>query len=568
MTRSKGQNDREGKNRGKRGKNSRGGRKEYYQKISQKKSINRWSEQEYLKLVALVRDYGESWDKISEHFINKTAKQCMQKFKNSARSAKKGNWTEEEDSILMDWIQSHGPNKWTECSKNIRGRCGKQCRERWVNILNPGVKKGNWTEEEQKLIFENLKRFFTSWSLMAKELEGRTENSIKNYFYSSVRRLKSNNIINYLRAVYSDPEEDLELDGVPDYPLKLKQKLGLLLQNREKMLAEISKLNCLSRMICEFMLDFKQLEEILTHEKSPSNWINTYNEVNQDFLRFLIEIVLQLNSSASKMRGGHKRKGGMRKGKDSLNLILENRGGRKAKSRSRVSKKIQNSRTCNKIMNSNIVNNSREPHILNQNFSSSLLPRCQKTLGDPNLPELSKEQIEHELFGDFKIKFFEANLDKIISWEELKSIAVAIGKRDWGYVKYILTIICLMLKSYQNISETNQHSKENNLICEEKGVVGVISKMKEMKITPDNDKSKKNFKELSQEDVQNQLNSLNNIFKKMKNIEVQMNISNCWNCHNKFCSLHPFDLTPNSEFKKIHLNKENLIQNDQKLPRL
>ena len=78
--------------------------------------------------------------------------------------------------------------------------------------------------------------------------------------------------------------------------------------------SEISKLNCLSRMICEFMLDFKQIEDILTEGRSPSTWANTFDEVNQDFLRFLIEIVLQLNSSNSKVRRGNKRKAFQRKG--------------------------------------------------------------------------------------------------------------------------------------------------------------------------------------------------------------------------------------------------------------
>lgn len=80
----------------------------------------------------------------------------MQKFKNSQRSAKKGNWTNLENQILLDWVKKHGPTKWTECSKLLKGRCGKQCRERWVNILNPQVKKGNWSDEEQDLIFQAL----------------------------------------------------------------------------------------------------------------------------------------------------------------------------------------------------------------------------------------------------------------------------------------------------------------------------------------------------------------------------------------------------------------------------
>lgn len=93
--------------------------------------------------------------------------------------------------------------KWTECSKRIIGRCGKQCRERWVNILNPDVKKGNWTDEEQYAIFEGLKTAHSSWSYLAKNIHGRTENSIKNYFYSSIRRIKSNIIYNDIKQLYN-----------------------------------------------------------------------------------------------------------------------------------------------------------------------------------------------------------------------------------------------------------------------------------------------------------------------------------------------------------------------------
>jgi hypothetical protein len=284
----------------KRNPKSRRVRKEYYEKVSQKKTINRWTENEYLQLVSLVRDHGENWERISHQFVNKTAKQCMQKFKNSARSAKKGNWTEEEDRILMDWIKTHGAVKWTECSKNIKGRCGKQCRERWVNILNPGVKKGNWTDQEQTLIFENLKKYFTSWSLMAKELEGRTENSIKNYFYSSIRRLKSNNIIHYLKEVYVPTPGLLSLNKDSfDYVLLLQHKLPFILENRDTMIHEITKLNCLSKLICMFMLDMDQIELLILQNSPLGLWKNNFEEQEKDFLKFLIEIVLELNSSGS-----------------------------------------------------------------------------------------------------------------------------------------------------------------------------------------------------------------------------------------------------------------------------
>ena len=313
------------KGRYKRASKTRRVRKEFYEKVSQKKTINRWTENEYLQLVSLVRDHGENWERISHQFVNKTAKQCMQKFKNSARSAKKGNWTEEEDRILMDWIKSHGAVKWTECSKNIKGRCGKQCRERWVNILNPGVKKGNWTDQEQTLIFDNLKKYFTSWSLMAKELEGRTENSIKNYFYSSIRRLKSNNIIHYLKEIY------VQNQGLPsvnkeevDYVLLLKNKLSFIVENREAMMHEVSKLNCLSKLICIFMMDMEQLEHILIQGGSLSNWMNNFGDQERDFLKFLIEIVLELNSSGNAKSKKNGSKNSLKKGKkNNLNYVSQ-----------------------------------------------------------------------------------------------------------------------------------------------------------------------------------------------------------------------------------------------------
>ena len=173
-------------------------------KITKKQETNKWTDAEYSALILMVRQYGEDWAVIASKLPSKTAKQCMQKFKNSQRSAKKGNWSLDEDEILLRWVSENGATKWTECSKLIKGRCGKQCRERWVNILNPQVKKGNWSEEEQNIIFENLYIHHTSWSSMSKVLEGRTENSIKNYFYSSLRRLKSNPLSQIIKNIYVD----------------------------------------------------------------------------------------------------------------------------------------------------------------------------------------------------------------------------------------------------------------------------------------------------------------------------------------------------------------------------
>ena len=215
-------------------------------KIQKKKLANKWNDSEYSSLISLVRQHGEDWTKIASRLPNKTPKQCMQKFKNSQRSAKKGNWTAEEDQLLLNWVSQNGPTKWTECSKQIKGRCGKQCRERWVNILNPDVKKGNWSDYEQDVIFQNLSTYMTSWSSMSRILPGRTENSIKNYFYSSVRRLKSNPIAHVLKDIY----------------VRKKTNLSQIHENNAFINDEMAKLNHLSQKICKYLFDKNRKEDV------------------------------------------------------------------------------------------------------------------------------------------------------------------------------------------------------------------------------------------------------------------------------------------------------------------
>ena len=172
----------------------------------------KWKKDEAELLIDLVRKYGEKWTRIEQKIKTKSAKQCMQKYKNMVKVERKGNWSEEEDKLLMEWVRVHGPNKWTECSRRILGRCGKQCRERWMNTLDPHVKRGNWTEQEQVVIFEQMQVNWSSWAMISKELPGRTENAIKNYFYSSLRRLRATKIFKFLLVTLFG-QRGLEIKG-------------------------------------------------------------------------------------------------------------------------------------------------------------------------------------------------------------------------------------------------------------------------------------------------------------------------------------------------------------------
>ena len=157
------------------------------------KKSGKWTEDEDILLQQIVPVYNERhWRKISQHMKGRSAIQCLHRWTKILKPGLvKGPWSADEDLRLMTWVQEKGPIKWAQCAHLIPGRSGKQCRERWFNNLNPNVKKGDWTPEEDDLIFKLYVNYGSSWSKIAQHFKDRTENSIKNRFYSTIRKLYS-----------------------------------------------------------------------------------------------------------------------------------------------------------------------------------------------------------------------------------------------------------------------------------------------------------------------------------------------------------------------------------------
>ncbi|XP_061339549.1 transcription factor MYB97 [Gastrolobium bilobum] len=127
---------------------------------------------------------------------------------------KKGPWTTAEDAILIDYVTKHGEGNWNAVQRNTGlARCGKSCRLRWANHLRPNLKKGAFSPEEEKLIVDLHAQFGNKWARMAALLPGRTDNEIKNYWNTRIKRRQRQGL-----PLYSDDHDHPTTPTTPTTP--------------------------------------------------------------------------------------------------------------------------------------------------------------------------------------------------------------------------------------------------------------------------------------------------------------------------------------------------------------
>jgi hypothetical protein len=100
----------------------------------------------------------------------------------SVKQQTKWLWNAEEDRLLYEVVAVHGPKNWNFIADFVPGRSAKQCRERWHNHVDPSLKKGKWTHEEDLAVAKLTRQYGFKWAHIAKAIPGRADNDVKNRY--------------------------------------------------------------------------------------------------------------------------------------------------------------------------------------------------------------------------------------------------------------------------------------------------------------------------------------------------------------------------------------------------
>ncbi|KAM5570451.1 myb-like protein L [Rosa sericea] len=138
-----------------------------------------WTKDEDAKLASAVEAFGEgNWQSVASALNGRTGTQCSNRWKKSLHPTRTraGKWTPEEDKRLIVAQMLFGSKNWNKTAQFVPGRTQAQCRDRYVNSLEPSLRCGEWTEEEDSRLIAAIEEYGHCWSKVAACVPHRTDN--------------------------------------------------------------------------------------------------------------------------------------------------------------------------------------------------------------------------------------------------------------------------------------------------------------------------------------------------------------------------------------------------------
>ncbi|CAD8047391.1 unnamed protein product [Paramecium sonneborni] len=154
-----------------------------------KRVVKIWTPEEDEMLQNFYEKFNGNWTLVAQAIPGRNQSQCSQRWKriNPNRIKMRKQWTEEEDRQVLRLIQKFGKN-WKRIENEMNGRTGKQIRERFINKLDKTINHDPFDEKEDEEIYQLYISLGPRWSEISKNLKGRPENSVKNRFYSHIKK--------------------------------------------------------------------------------------------------------------------------------------------------------------------------------------------------------------------------------------------------------------------------------------------------------------------------------------------------------------------------------------------
>ncbi|XP_023901209.2 transcription factor MYB26-like [Quercus suber] len=200
------------------------------------------------------------------------------------QKVRRGLWSPEEDEKLMNYISTHGHSSWTSVPKHAGlQRCGKSCRLRWINYLRPGLKRGSFSFQEAAIIKELHNILGNKWSQIAKHLPGRTDNEIKNFWHSHLKKKLMFHAVKIPGALANCPEIDHPISSEKGFS-PLNANPNLILHSQQDQLHHPAPITILQGLVlgdlelqhtncCPTLVNFPPLiPPVLSDSSSYATW--------------------------------------------------------------------------------------------------------------------------------------------------------------------------------------------------------------------------------------------------------------------------------------------------------